>query len=101
MTRRIKDALIGVGYLVVILALVTLSIMIYNRDFVSYVSVALHTDQVGNALQEGSDVKVRGVLVGRVGSITTSGTGATSGRVPEAQCSTSTRARSAASGSSA
>jgi phospholipid/cholesterol/gamma-HCH transport system substrate-binding protein len=74
---RTKDALIGVFYLVVIAALIVLSVMVYNKDFQSFTTVSLHTDVVGTALQDGSDVKVRGVLVGEVNDITTDGDGVT------------------------
>ncbi len=74
---RTKDALIGVLYLVVIAALIVLSVMVYNKDFQSFTTVSLHTDAVGTALQDGSDVKVRGVLVGEVDDITTNGDGVT------------------------
>jgi phospholipid/cholesterol/gamma-HCH transport system substrate-binding protein len=74
---RLRDAVIGVGYLLVIGALVLLSVMVYNKDFQSFTTVAVRTDMVGTALQDGSDVKVRGVLVGEVSDITTSGDGVT------------------------
>jgi phospholipid/cholesterol/gamma-HCH transport system substrate-binding protein len=74
---RTKDALIGVLYLVVIGALIVLSVMVYNKDFQSFTTVSLHTDMVGTALQDGSDVKVRGVLIGEVSDITTDGDGVT------------------------
>ncbi|MCW2495097.1 MCE family protein [Jatrophihabitans sp.] len=77
MTRgRLIEALVGLVYLLLIAALVTLSIMIYNKDFTSFVTVTLRTDSVGNALQKGSDVKVRGVFVGSVKGISTDGSGA-------------------------
>jgi phospholipid/cholesterol/gamma-HCH transport system substrate-binding protein len=74
---RAKDALIGVVYLAVIAALITLSIMVYNKDFQSFTTVTVRADMVGTALQDGSDVKVRGVLVGEVSDITTNGEGVT------------------------
>ena len=77
MTSRLRDALIGVVYLVVIAALILLSIMVYNKDFQSFTTASVRTDVVGTALQDGSDVKVRGVLVGEVSDITTDGDGVT------------------------
>ena len=74
--RTLRDALVGVVYIVVIAALVLLSIMIYNHDFTKYVNVSLRTDNVGSSLEKGSDVKVRGILVGQVNSISTDGNGA-------------------------
>lgn len=76
MNRRVRDATVGAGYLVVLAALLVLSVLVYTHTFTSYVDVALRTDHVGSALQKGSDVKVRGVLVGQVDDVTTDGTGA-------------------------
>jgi phospholipid/cholesterol/gamma-HCH transport system substrate-binding protein len=75
-TAKLRDAAIGLLYLVLIAALVLLSIMIYNKDFSTTVGVDLHTDNIGSSLQRGSDVMVRGVLVGDVKRISTDGDGA-------------------------
>jgi len=74
--HRLRDALVGLIYLGVIAGLISLSVMIYNKDFVSTVKVTLTTDDVGSSLQKGSDVKVRGLLVGSVTKISTDGDGA-------------------------
>ena len=74
--RRLRDALIGVVYLGVIGGLVSLSVMIFNKDFVSSVHVKLVTDDIGSAMQKGSDVKVRGLVVGQVTKVSTNGDGA-------------------------
>jgi phospholipid/cholesterol/gamma-HCH transport system substrate-binding protein len=74
--RRLLEALVGLLYIGLIGCLVALSIMIYNKDFTSFVTVTIRTDSVGSALQAGSDVKVRGVLIGSVKSISTDGSGA-------------------------
>jgi phospholipid/cholesterol/gamma-HCH transport system substrate-binding protein len=63
-------------FLVVLTAFVTLSIMIYNKDFVSEVPVTLKADRVGNQLQSGGDVKARGVVVGEIRGIRSTSTGA-------------------------
>jgi phospholipid/cholesterol/gamma-HCH transport system substrate-binding protein len=73
---RAREALAGLVYLVVIAALIMLSVMVFNKDFSSSVNVSLHTDSIGSELQKGSDVKVRGVLVGRVSKLSTDGDGA-------------------------
>jgi len=75
-THRLRDALVGLVYIGVIAGLVSLSVMIFNKDFVSTVKVTLTTDNIGSALQKGSDVKVRGLLVGDVTKISTNGDGA-------------------------
>ncbi|GAB2487624.1 MCE family protein [Jatrophihabitans fulvus] len=76
MSRRGRDALIGLVYVVVIAALVALSVAIYQKRFTTFVDVTARTGAVGNALREGSEVKVRGVTVGQVGDVTTDGRGA-------------------------
>ncbi len=76
MTRRGRDAVIGLVYLLVIAALVLLSIAVFDKKFTSYVEVSARTSTIGSSLQDGSDVKVRGVLVGQVGDVSTDGDGA-------------------------
>ena len=72
-----RRRLLGVVYLATIFGLIALSIAVYNKDFSDFVTVTLHTDTTGNALVPQSDVKERGVIVGSVRKIRTSGTGAT------------------------
>ena len=74
--HRLRDAFVGLIYLAVIAGLISLSVMIYNKDFVSTVKVTLTTNDIGSSLQRGSDVKVRGLLVGEVTKIGTNGDGA-------------------------
>lgn len=76
-THRWPKAFVGLVYLAVLAGLITLSVMVYNKDFVSTVHVRLVTDDVGSAMEKGSDVKVRGLLVGEVTKISTTGQGAT------------------------
>lgn len=75
-TRR-SDALIGVTSIVVLLALVLVGALIYNKAFTPRVDVTLATDTIGNALQTGSDVKYHGVPVGEVTRIEPAPGGAT------------------------
>ncbi|RSD23732.1 MCE family protein [Amycolatopsis eburnea] len=56
----------GVLFLVVMGVLVTLSIKVYDKDFVSTVPVTLKTSRIGNQLSAGGQVKARGVLVGEI-----------------------------------
>lgn len=69
MSGRLVDAGLGLGYLVVAAMLVLVAVLTYNRAFVSSVDVDLRTGPVGNALQEGSDVKLNGVPVGTVSKV--------------------------------
>jgi phospholipid/cholesterol/gamma-HCH transport system substrate-binding protein len=73
---RLRNAGIGVFYIVLVVALIWLSIAIYNRDFSNVVKVSVSTDSVGSSLQKGSDVEVRGILVGTVTGVSTDGDGA-------------------------
>lgn len=79
MTRRSTrngDLAAGVGFFVVIALLLAAAALVYNRTFISSVDVKLTTDEVGSSLQKGSDVKLRGVPVGRVSSIRSTDDGA-------------------------
>jgi phospholipid/cholesterol/gamma-HCH transport system substrate-binding protein len=58
--------LLGLGFIVLILALVALSVAFYNKAFTKVVTVTLRTDHTGNQLLSDSDVKERGIIVGRV-----------------------------------
>jgi virulence factor Mce-like protein len=73
MKRRLQ----GLLFVVVLLALVGLSIGRYAGAFDRGVPVTLQVDRVGNQLAEKADVKVRGLDVGRVTSVTTNGENAT------------------------
>jgi virulence factor Mce-like protein len=66
----------GIGFLVVLALLVGLAIASYAKTFVPVVRVTLETDRAGNQMAERADVKVRGLLVGEVRSITSDGDGA-------------------------
>lgn len=72
----IRRRLLGVGFIVVIAALVSLSIAMYNKAFSPVVKVSLSTDKIGNQLQVLGDVKVRGLIVGEIRKITPSEDGA-------------------------
>jgi virulence factor Mce-like protein len=72
----VRRRLLGLGFIVVIAALVSLSIALYNKAFTPVVGVSLTTDKLGNQLQPHGDVKVRGLIVGEIRSITPTGQGA-------------------------
>jgi phospholipid/cholesterol/gamma-HCH transport system substrate-binding protein len=71
--RRVQ----GLAFLVVIALLLGLAVATYQKVFSGAVTVELQTDTVGNQLTEASDVKVRGVIVGEVRSVSASAQGAT------------------------
>jgi virulence factor Mce-like protein len=71
--RRVQ----GLAFLVVLVLLLGLSVAAYQKLFTEVARVTLETDTAGNQLQEASDVKVRGVIVGDVREIEGSAEGAT------------------------
>jgi virulence factor Mce-like protein len=74
---RIRRRLQGVAFLAVLALLLGLAVATYNKAFTDVALVTLETDSVGNQLQEASDVKVRGVIVGEVREVAAGGEGAT------------------------
>jgi len=74
--RDNKLVLQGLAFVVVIALLVGLSIAQYAGAFRSGASVMLKADHAGSQLNQRADVKVRGLIVGRVASITSTGDGA-------------------------
>jgi virulence factor Mce-like protein len=71
--RRIQ----GLAFLVVLAMLLGLSVAFYNKAFTDVATVMLETDTAGSQLQEASDVKVRGVIVGEVRDVQADAEGAT------------------------
>lgn len=69
----IKRRLLGLAFLVVLALLVSLAIATYNKAFTPAVFVHLKADHVGNQLQVTSDVKIRGLIVGEVRKIESTG----------------------------
>jgi virulence factor Mce-like protein len=67
----------GVVFLLVIALLVGLTVAIYNKTFINVVHVKLETDKVGNQLAPPADVKIRGLIVGEVRSVSSDGDHAT------------------------
>jgi virulence factor Mce-like protein len=75
--KVIRTRVQGLAFLVVLALLLGLSVAAYNKAFTTVARVTLETDTAGNQLQEASDVKVRGVLVGEVREVRASAEGAT------------------------
>ncbi|PXY19540.1 MCE family protein [Prauserella muralis] len=75
--RRLWHQVLGLVFLLVAALFLTLCVAIYNKEFTSVVSVRLETDHAGNQMREGADVKIRGMRVGEVRSITADGEKAT------------------------
>jgi virulence factor Mce-like protein len=77
MSKVIRRRLQGVAFLVVLALLLGLAVAAYQKAFTTVAHVTLETDTAGNQLQEASDVKVRGVIVGDVREVNASADGAT------------------------
>ena len=63
----------GIAFLLLLALLIALAIGAYSKAFTPVVHVTLETNRIGNQLLELSDVKVRGLIVGEVRSITSDG----------------------------
>ena len=72
---RVKRRLQGVAFLVVVAALLGLTVAIYNKalPWQSTDRVTLEADRIGNQLVVPADVKLNGILVGRVSGVSVSG----------------------------
>jgi virulence factor Mce-like protein len=73
----IKRRLSGIAFLVVIAMLVGVCVLAYRKAFTPVVHVTLKADRIGNQLAPPADVKIRGLVVGEVRSVSSTGSGAT------------------------
>lgn len=71
--RRLWHQLLGLIFLVVCALFFVTTVAIYHKAFTPVSMVRLETDHVGNQLGAGSDVKIRGVVVGEVRSVSALG----------------------------
>lgn len=76
MKERLRYQLLGGVLLAIIALFLTVTIAAYRQDFTPVVHVSLDTDHIGNQMDTGADVKIRGLVVGEVRSIRSSGAGA-------------------------
>ena len=76
---RLGTRAYGIAFILVVVLGVSLSIASFTKVFHDVVNVELRTDRIGSQMQEASDVKVRGVIVGEVRTITATADGATLG----------------------
>ncbi|MCT9090166.1 MCE family protein [Streptomyces sp. ASQP_92] len=74
--RTVRRRTAGVVFLLVPALLVWLSIAVYDKDFVRADTVTVETGSVGNEMHPGAEVKLRGVVVGEVRTISADGEGA-------------------------
>ncbi|MDX6738281.1 MCE family protein [Actinocorallia sp. A-T 12471] len=76
MSETIRLRSLGVAFIVVCLLLLALCVAFYQKAFTPVVKVRFTTDRAGLQLLEHSDVKIRGLIVGEVRSISADGQGA-------------------------
>jgi phospholipid/cholesterol/gamma-HCH transport system substrate-binding protein len=65
--------LLGMVYVVIVATFLALTVAIYTDSFSSDPRVTLHADHVGNQMQPDADVKLRGIVVGTVKTISSDG----------------------------
>ncbi|MBE9373803.1 MCE family protein [Saccharopolyspora sp. HNM0983] len=66
---QVSFQVLGLVFLLVCALFITASIAAYRKAFTDQEPVLLRTDNVGNQLREGADVKLRGVVVGEVDAV--------------------------------
>ncbi len=74
--KRLGQKAYGLVFLIVVALLVALSVAAFQQRFTPVVMVTLETNRLGSQLQESSDVKLRGMLVGEVRSVAVTPDGA-------------------------
>lgn len=72
----VRRRLLGVALLMCVVLFVTMTLAFYNRAFESTVDVVLKAQRTANQLLPQADVKVRGMIVGRVEKIEPTSSGA-------------------------
>jgi phospholipid/cholesterol/gamma-HCH transport system substrate-binding protein len=72
-----KKTLQGVAFVLAILLGMGLAVARYAGAFDAGIPVMLEVDKIGNQLAGGGDVKVRGLIVGKITDVSTDGDGAT------------------------
>lgn len=75
-STRLSNLGLGVAFLLCLALMVGLSVATFQKVFTPVVKVTLMAERIGNQLQNDSDVKIRGLIVGEVRSITSTGNGA-------------------------
>jgi phospholipid/cholesterol/gamma-HCH transport system substrate-binding protein len=73
----VRRRVLGIAFVLLLCGLVALSVGFYTKAFTDVVRVKLVTDRIGNQLRVGSDVKLRGIIVGEVRHVRSDGRHAT------------------------
>ena len=72
-----RHRVLGVAFLALLLLFVWFTTAVFTKKFVDYVPVKLTSSSIGLQLPALADVKIRGLLVGDVRSVSSNGRGAT------------------------
>jgi virulence factor Mce-like protein len=72
----VRRRVAGVAFLMVLAMLVWLAVLMYQKAFTPVVHVTLKADRIGNQLSAQADVKLRGLVVGRVTGVRATAEGA-------------------------
>jgi len=72
-----RNRILGLAFIAVLATALTMSVLQYRKAFTPVTWVTLRTDQTGAQLNDGAEVKLRGVVVGEVRGISSDGRGAT------------------------
>jgi phospholipid/cholesterol/gamma-HCH transport system substrate-binding protein len=75
--NAMRQRWLGAGFVLVLVSLLALSVLVYRKAFTPVAWVTLHTSHAGMQLSPGADVKLRGVIIGDVRTITADGGNAT------------------------
>lgn len=75
-TAKTGRRLAGLAFVVVLALLAWLSLAIYNKQFTPVDLITVRTDNVGNEMNLGAEVMVKGVQIGEVRQISSDGQGA-------------------------
>jgi phospholipid/cholesterol/gamma-HCH transport system substrate-binding protein len=71
-----RQRILGIGFIVLLVGSLTLSVLVYRKAFTPVDWVTLRTDHTGMQLSTGAEVKLLGVQVGEVREITADGSSA-------------------------
>ncbi|HEV7899316.1 MAG TPA: MCE family protein [Planosporangium sp.] len=68
-----RNRFLGIAFIVVLTAALSMSVLQYKKAFTPVTWVTLRADHTGAQLNEGAEVKLRGVVVGDVRAVTSDG----------------------------
>lgn len=72
-SAAMRRRLAGLGFLAILVGLLALSVAAYQKVFTPAIWVTLHADRIGMQLNDGAEVKLRGVVVGEVRDVSADG----------------------------